>query len=55
VTVGSGAATVLRDGKLFDATWSRTTRTAATIFADAAGNAVPAADGPLWILLAPVS
>jgi hypothetical protein len=55
VTVGSGAATVLRDGKLFEATWSRTTRTTATIFADAAGNAVPAADGPLWILLAPVS
>lgn len=55
VTVGSGSATVLRDGKLFAATWSRTSRTAATIYADAAGNAVPAADGPLWILLAPVS
>ncbi|GAA3439058.1 DUF3048 domain-containing protein [Kutzneria kofuensis] len=55
VTVGSGPATVFRDGKSFQATWSRPSRTDATIFADAAGNAVPVADGPLWILLAPVS
>ncbi|MFI9383331.1 DUF3048 domain-containing protein [Kutzneria sp. NPDC052558] len=53
VTVGSGQATVLRDGQTFQATWSRTSRSEATIFADAAGHAVPMATGPLWILLAP--
>ncbi len=53
VTVGSGQATVLRDGQSFVATWTRTNRTDATIFADASNRAVPMATGPLWILLAP--
>ncbi|MFC0433838.1 DUF3048 domain-containing protein [Kutzneria buriramensis] len=55
VTVGSGQATVLRDGQSFQATWSRSAATDATIFADSAGRAVPAAEGPLWILLEPVA
>ena len=53
VTVGSGPATVFRDGQSFPATWSRASRTDATIFADAAGRGIPVADGPLWILLTP--
>ena len=53
VTVGSGPATVLRDGQSFQTTWSRAGRTDATIFADASGRGVPVADGPLWILLVP--
>jgi hypothetical protein len=55
VTIGSGKATVYRDGQSFQARWSRPSRTDATIFADAGGRGVPVADGPLWILLVPVS
>jgi hypothetical protein len=51
VTVGSGSATVLRDGQTFQTTWSRASRTDATTFVDAAGRAVPVANGPLWIVL----
>lgn len=53
VTVGSGPATVLRDGKRFDGTWSRPSATDPTRFATEDGTDLPLAEGPVWILLVP--
>ncbi|SFB19979.1 Protein of unknown function [Amycolatopsis marina] len=53
VTVGSGQATVLRDGKRFEGTWSRASAAEPTRFAARDGSDLPLAEGPAWILLAP--
>ncbi|ONI80806.1 hypothetical protein ALI22I_42645 [Saccharothrix sp. ALI-22-I] len=53
VTVGSGAAVVLRDGAAFDATWSRPTAADPTRFTTADGTDLPVAPGRTWIFLVP--
>lgn len=52
-TVGSGEATVLRDGKRFDAHWSRTAPDQPTRFRTAEGTDLPMATGGVWVLLVP--
>jgi hypothetical protein len=53
VTVGSGSATILRDGERFDGAWSRPSATDPTRFTTSDGADLPLAEGPVWILLAP--
>jgi len=51
-TVGSGTATVLRDGMFYSATWSRPQPATPTRFTVAAsGLTLPFAAGPVWVLL----
>ncbi|WP_152521505.1 DUF3048 domain-containing protein [Amycolatopsis decaplanina] len=52
-TVGTGQATVWRNGQRFAATWDRATVQAPTRFKTASGQPLPVSDGPLWILLVP--
>ena len=53
-TVGTGSATVLRDGQSFAATWSRSAVDAPTSFTvTSSGADLPLASGPVWILLVP--
>jgi hypothetical protein len=55
-TVGTGTATVLRDGQSFAATWSRSSVSAPTRFAvTSSGADLPLAAGPVWILLVPTN
>lgn len=51
VTVGEGAAEILRDGRSFPARWSRPSSAAPTRFTGAGGD-VPLAPGPVWVVLA---
>ncbi|GLZ46645.1 hypothetical protein Acsp06_28300 [Actinomycetospora sp. NBRC 106375] len=53
VTVGEGAAEVLRDGRSFPARWSRPTPTDPTAVLGADRLPVPFAAGPVWVLLVP--
>ncbi|HWE89545.1 MAG TPA: DUF3048 domain-containing protein [Pseudonocardiaceae bacterium] len=52
-TVGTGAATVLRDGQSFPVTWSRPNAQSGTTFTTAGGQQVPLASGAVWVLLIP--
>jgi hypothetical protein len=53
-TIGTGSATVLRDGRAFPATWSRPTASAATRYAvTGSGASLPLAPGPVWVLIVP--
>ncbi|MEV8449939.1 DUF3048 domain-containing protein [Streptomyces parvus] len=52
-TVGSGDAVVLRDGRAYEARWSRSSADADTVFSTPDGRRVDLAEGPLWILYAP--
>ncbi|WP_116100913.1 DUF3048 domain-containing protein [Amycolatopsis thermalba] len=52
-TVGTGAATVLRDGAAFEGVWSRPVPQAVTTFATPGGAPLPAATGPVWVVLIP--
>ncbi|RPK68818.1 putative lipoprotein YerB precursor [Streptomyces sp. ADI96-02] len=52
-TVGAGQALVLRDGKAYDARWTRPTAGADTKLTDADGRRVDLARGPLWVVFAP--
>jgi hypothetical protein len=52
-TVGHGDAVVLRDGRRFDATWTRPAASAPTRFHTTDGGPFPLAPGPVWILLVP--
>ena len=54
-TVGQGRALVLRDGKAFQATWSRTTSDQGTTYTTASGQPVPFQPGQVWTVLAPGS
>lgn len=54
VTIGRGAATVLRDGKRFTGTWKRSGY-GPTRFVDAAGRDIPLRPGRTWVLLVPTS
>lgn len=52
-TTGTGQATVWREGQRFPATWERPDPRSPTRFRTTAGQPLPPADGPLWILLVP--
>jgi Protein of unknown function (DUF3048) N-terminal domain/Protein of unknown function (DUF3048) C-terminal domain len=52
-TVGKGKAQVLRDGRSFDASWSRPAATDGTTFTAADGSRVNFADGQVWVVFAP--
>ncbi|MFI6354520.1 DUF3048 domain-containing protein [Streptomyces sp. NPDC050743] len=52
-TVGSGKAQVLRDGRSFDASWSRPAATDGTTFTAADGSRMDFADGQVWVVFAP--
>ena len=55
-TVGTGSATVLRDGQSYAATWSRASVEDPTGFTvTGSGAPLPLASGPVWILLLPAS
>ncbi|MGW5283807.1 DUF3048 domain-containing protein [Streptomyces collinus] len=51
-TVGFGKAVVLRDGRSFDATWSRPGATDGTTFTAAGGGPMDFADGQVWVVFA---
>lgn len=53
VTVGSGEAVVLRDGKAFTGTWTRSDPQQATTFSLPGGAPLPFAPGPVWMVLIP--
>lgn len=50
-TVGTGKATVLRDGKAYDARWSRPSEKAGTTFTTTSGQPMTFAPGQVWIVL----
>jgi Protein of unknown function (DUF3048) N-terminal domain/Protein of unknown function (DUF3048) C-terminal domain len=50
-TVGSGTATVLRDGKAYDARWSRPSEKDGTTFTTASGRPMTFAPGQVWVVL----
>ncbi|MET9858229.1 DUF3048 domain-containing protein [Streptomyces smyrnaeus] len=50
-TVGSGDALVLRDGKAYDAHWSRPSANGGTTFSDPEGRRLPFARGQVWVAL----
>jgi hypothetical protein len=55
-TVGTGSATVLRDGQSYAATWTRPAVADPTRFTvTSSGAALPLASGPVWILLLPAN
>ncbi|TJZ44202.1 DUF3048 domain-containing protein [Streptomyces piniterrae] len=50
-TVGSGSAVVLRDGKAYDARWSRAAEQVGTTFTTPAGEPLNFARGQIWVML----
>jgi hypothetical protein len=50
-TIGTGTATVLRDGFSYDVTWSRPSATEGTTFTMADGSPMPFKPGQQWIVL----
>ncbi|WP_137990741.1 DUF3048 domain-containing protein [Streptomyces vilmorinianum] len=52
-TVGSGSALVLRDGRAYDARWSRPAADKGTAFTTQAGAPLNFATGATWVVLAP--
>ncbi|WP_433887515.1 DUF3048 domain-containing protein [Streptomyces sp. CA-111067] len=52
-TVGSGTATVLRDGKAYAAHWNRPTESAGTAFTLAGGGPATLHPGRTWVILEP--
>ena len=50
-TIGTGTALIFRNGKVFDAIWSRPTATDTTTWKDATGVDIPFATGQTWIAL----
>lgn len=51
-TTGDGKATVLRDGKAYDARWSRPRADAGTRYTTAEGKPMRFADGQVWVVFA---
>jgi hypothetical protein len=51
-TTGSGDALVLRDGKAFQAHWSRSAADGGTTFTTGSGQPMTFAPGPVWVVLA---
>lgn len=54
-SVGTGSATVLRDGQSHSATWSRPDASAPTRFSTLDGSPLPLSAYPVWVLLVPGS
>jgi hypothetical protein len=52
-TVGTGPATLFRDGVRYDGTWSRKNAAAPTTWTSTAGTPLTLAPGRTWVLLAP--
>lgn len=52
-TVGEGSATVLRDGRVYEGSWSRETAEQPTTFSTESGETIPFGDGRVWILVVP--
>ncbi|MFI9027428.1 DUF3048 domain-containing protein [Streptomyces sp. NPDC053560] len=52
-TVGSGDALVLRNGKKYEARWSRPAADGGTTFTTPDGNRLPFPRGPVWVALTP--
>lgn len=50
-TVGSGSALVLRDGRAYDARWSRPSAAEGTSFTTPGGSPLAFARGPVWVVL----
>ena len=50
-TVGTGKATVLRDGKAYDARWSRPSESDGTTYTTASGHPMTFASGQVWVVL----
>ncbi|MFJ9823711.1 DUF3048 domain-containing protein [Streptomyces sp. NPDC101160] len=50
VTVGKGTAQVLRDGRVYEARWSRPTADAGTVFTTPSGARLTFAPGQVWVL-----
>ena len=50
-TVGTGTATVLRDGRAYDVRWSRPSEQAGTVFTTTSGQRMTFAPGQVWVLL----
>ena len=50
-TIGTGKALIFRNGRVFDAIWSRPTATDTTTWKDATGADIPFAPGQTWIAL----
>ncbi|MFG2456488.1 DUF3048 domain-containing protein [Streptomyces sp. NPDC048523] len=55
VTVGSGKAKVLRDGRAYDVNWKRAKATDGTEFTTKDGSAVNFAEGQVWVVFAKAS
>jgi hypothetical protein len=53
ISVGTGTAYVLRNGKLIKGTWSRPALSDITVFKDAKGNVIKLAPGNTWVELYP--
>lgn len=53
VTVGTGAAVVLRDGQAFEGQWARLAPELGTTFTLPGGAPLPFAPGPVWVVLVP--
>ncbi|MEU6576599.1 DUF3048 domain-containing protein [Streptomyces sp. NPDC046805] len=54
-TVGSGKAEVLRNGRAFDATWSRARADEGTTFTTPEGAPLNFAQGQVWVVFAPTA
>ena len=50
-TIGTGTATVLRDGQSFNVTWNRPTADSGTTFTMADGSPMPFKPGQQWVVL----
>ncbi|GAA0317735.1 DUF3048 domain-containing protein [Actinoallomurus spadix] len=50
-TVGTGTATVLRDGKAYDVRWSRASEDRGTTFTTPSGRPMTFAPGQVWVVL----
>jgi len=55
VTLGTGNALILRNGRAVHATWKRTKTRSGTHYLDDKGRDVPLQAGPTWVLLVPKS
>ncbi|MCM2389696.1 DUF3048 domain-containing protein [Streptomyces albipurpureus] len=51
VTVGSGGAEMLRDGRAYPGEWKRTSVRGGTTFTTRDGDPLNIADGPVWVML----
>ena len=50
-TVGTGKAWVLRDGRAYPVTWTRSAATSGTTYTTADGSPLPLAAGQIWVVL----